>query len=29
LVFCRFCRSSAEPAEGKNPFEEESKEDIF
>ena len=29
LIFCRACRSSAEPAEGKNPFEEESKEDIF
>jgi hypothetical protein len=29
LLFCRTCRSSAEPAEGKNPFEEESKEDLF
>ena len=29
LFRCKPCRSSAEPAEGKNPFEEESKEDIF
>jgi hypothetical protein len=29
LFTCRQCRSSAEPAEGKNPFEEESKEDLF
>jgi hypothetical protein len=29
IFSCRPCRSSAEPAEGKNPFEEESKEDLF